>query len=194
MAVLGIAGYYRPSGWGDMHGVASGFIFALLAAILEEILFRGLLFRLISKLFGTWTALVLTSALFGAAHAFNKGATVWSSIAIALEAGILLGAAYAATQRLWLPIGLHLGWNFTEGSIFGMSVSGGAAKESLVHGSVHGPTAFTGGAFGPEASVVAVIVCLATAIVLLRRVVLRRNVEPPMWTQSPLAASAAAAG
>ena len=94
-----------------------------------------------------------------------------SSIAIALEAGVLLGAAFALTQRLWLPIGLHLGWNFAEGSIFGMSVSGGKATGSLFAGTLHGRNLFTGGAFGPEASIVAVVICLAAAVVLLWRTV-----------------------
>jgi hypothetical protein len=63
-------------------------------------------------------------ATCGAGHAFNPGATVISSIAIALEAGVLLAAAYVVTGRLWFPTGLHAAWNFTEGSLFGMSVSG----------------------------------------------------------------------
>src|SRR5471030_2266301 len=81
------------------------------------------------------------------------GATIGSSVAIALEAGILLGAAYALTGRLWLPIGLHLGWNFAEGSIFGMAVSGGSQKGSLITGELHGSNLLTGGVFGPEASI-----------------------------------------
>src|SRR5664279_838537 len=136
MLLLWMFGVYRPSGWRSAAPLAGGLLLALLAAILEEIVFRGFLFRLSAKLLGTWGALALTSALFGAAHSFNPGATVGSSIAIALEAGVLLGAAYALTQRLWLPIGLHLGWNFAEGSIFGMSVSGGKTKGSLIAGTL----------------------------------------------------------
>jgi len=79
----------------------------------------------------------------------------------------LLGAAYALTGRLWLPIGLHLGWNFAEGSIFGMAVSGGSQKGSLITGELHGSNLLTGGVFGPEASIVAVVVCLTAAIVIL---------------------------
>ena len=138
MLVLWILRAYQPSGYGSVAPLAAGFLDALLAAILEEILFRGFLFRLTEKLIGLWGALLFTSALFGAAHAFNPGATLGSSIAIALEAGLLLGAAYAWKHRLWLPIGLHLGWNFAEGSIFGMSVSGGTVKGSLILGTLHG--------------------------------------------------------
>lgn len=102
-----------------------------------------------------------------------------------LEAGVLLGAAYALTGRLWLPIGLHIAWNFTEGSIFGMSVSGnttaGFGDAGLLRGTLSGPRILTGGAFGPEASVVAVLVCFLVAVYLLYRTVKLGRIEPPAW-------------
>jgi membrane protease YdiL (CAAX protease family) len=184
MTILWIAGAYQPAGWGSYRQLAGGLLFAVLSAVIEELLFRGLLFRLSSKILGTWGALLVTSTLFGAAHAANPGATVSSSLAIALEAGILLGAAYAATGRLWLPIGLHLGWNFTEGSLFGMTLSGNAMGSGLVRGSLNGPQILTGGEFGPEASIVAVILCLRLAAYFIRRVIKFNRVEPPVWRQA----------
>jgi membrane protease YdiL (CAAX protease family) len=183
LLLLRMYGVYRPSGWGSVAPLAGGLLLATLAAILEEIVFRGFLFRLCAKLLGTWGALALTSALFGAAHSFNPGATMGSSVAIALEAGVLLGAAYALTQRLWLPIGLHLGWNFAEGSIFGMSVSGGKTKGSLIAGTLPGRDLLTGGVFGPEASIVAVAICLAAALFLLLRTVRLGRLEPSAWAR-----------
>jgi len=183
MLVLWMFGVYRPSGWGSIAPLAGGLLTSLLAAILEEIVFRGYLFRLSAKLLGMWGALALTSALFGAAHLSNHGATVGSSVAIALEAGVLLGAAYALTQRLWLPIGLHLGWNFAEGSIFGMSVSGHSTKGSLLFGTLRGRDLLTGGQFGPEASIVAVLICLAAAVFLLWRMIRLGRVESPAWSR-----------
>lgn len=180
MLLLWAFGVYHPSGTGRAGGLAGGFVVAFFGAIVEEILFRGFLFRLSAKVVGTAGALVFTSALFGAAHAANPGATVWSSAAIALEAGVLLGAAYALTDRLWLPIGLHVGWNFTEGSIFGMSVSGGNITSSLISGSLHGRDILTGGAFGPEASIVAVMVCLLASSVLLWRLIHLRRIGSPI--------------
>jgi membrane protease YdiL (CAAX protease family) len=184
MAILWLAGVYHPAGWGSYRQLASGLLLAALAAIIEELLFRGLLFRLCSKLLGTWGALLFTSGLFGAAHAGNQEATVSSSLAIALEAGILLGAAYAATGRVWVPIGLHLGWNFTEGSVFGMTLSGNTMASGVIRGSLNGPGILTGGEFGPEASIVAVIVCLAAASYFLRRIVKLNRAEPPVWRQA----------
>ncbi|MFZ0279710.1 MAG: CPBP family intramembrane glutamic endopeptidase [Candidatus Sulfotelmatobacter sp.] len=178
MVVLWLSDVYHPSKWGGFAPLFGGFWVALLTAINEEIVFRGLLFRLSQKILGVWGALALTSLLFGAAHAFNHGATVGSSLAIALEAGILLGSAYALTQRLWLPIGLHLGWNFAEGSIFGMSVSGGGSRGSLITGTLQGRNLVTGGSFGPEASIVAVAVSLAASLFLLWKVVHLGRAEP----------------
>src|SRR5664280_2574587 len=154
-------GRLPSGGLGTNRGLGHRTFFAVLAGIMEEILFRGLLFRLSSKIVGTWGALIFTAGLFGLAHTLNPGATIGSSVAIALEAGVLLGAAYAATQRLWVPIGLHAGWNFTEGSLFGMTLSGNNMGVGLLRGSLSGPRILTGGEFGPEASIVAVLVCLA---------------------------------
>src|SRR6202011_1932406 len=85
MGIVWAAGPYHPEGWGVHPMLGRGLLFALLAGIVEEILFRGLLFRLFSKVLGAWGALLLTSALFGLAHTANPGATVSSSLAIALE-------------------------------------------------------------------------------------------------------------
>ena len=114
----------------------------------------------------------------------NPGATRTSALAIALEAGILLGAAYAATERLWVPIGLHIAWNFTEGSVFGMSVSGLNKVTGLIQGSLQGSRLLTGGAFGPEASIVAVAVCLLGALYFLYRMLRLHRVEPPVWSSA----------
>jgi uncharacterized protein len=185
MGILWAAGAYNPEGWSAHTLLAHGFPFALLAGIVEEILFRGLLFRVFSKILGTWGALLLTSALFGLAHAANPGATVSSSLAIALEAGILLGTACAATSRLWLPIGLHVGWNFTEGSLFGMTLSGNNMGSGLLRGSLSGSRILTGGEFGPEASIVAVIVCMAAALFFVWRILKLHLAEPPVWSKPP---------
>jgi len=181
MAVLWAARLYQLSGTGSSPQLISGLVAAVLAGILEEILFRGFLLRITSKIVGTWGALLITAALFGLAHAGNPGATLGSSVAIAVEAGLLLGATYTATQRFWLPIGLHIGWNFCEGSIFGMTLSGNVMQPGLIRGSLHGPTLLTGGAFGPEASIIAVVLCSGVAIFFLRMTVKKNRIEAPVW-------------
>jgi uncharacterized protein len=187
-AVIGLLwmfGDYHPVGYGSVSGLATGAFIALMVGISEETLVRGFVFRILEIAGGTWIGVLISSALFGVGHAFNPGATVLSSIAIALEAGVLLAAAYLVTGRLWFPIGLHMGWNFTESSLFGMSVSGHDTKPGLLAGTLKGPAILTGGAFGPEASILAVAVCLTVGMALLWRVVQLQRVRPPMWGAGP---------
>jgi membrane protease YdiL (CAAX protease family) len=158
---------------------------ALVAAFTEEILIRGIFFRIVEESLGSWLALALSAAIFGLLHGLNHGATIISTIAIALEAGVLLAAAYMYARRLWLVIGLHFAWNFTEGGIFGASVSGGSGAHGLLRSELHGSDVLTGGSFGPEASVVAVLICLAAGgvfLVLARR---SRHIVFPVWRQRP---------
>jgi uncharacterized protein len=176
-AILWTYGVAVYRGLGTADGIALAFSLSLLAGVGEEIVFRGVVFRLFEEGFGTTVAVVFSGALFGLIHAGNHGATFASSAAIALEAGILLAAAYALTRSLWLPIGLHFGWNFTEGGIFGASVSGGTSK-GLFHIPLSGPVYLTGGEFGPEASVAAVGVCLVAALVMLVLAAQRGNWQP----------------
>jgi membrane protease YdiL (CAAX protease family) len=165
-AVLWAMGVATFKGFGTADGLMLALGMALMAGVCEELIFRGAVYRLFESGFGTAVALILSGALFGLLHAANPGATLASTFAIALEAGVLLAAAYVLTRSLWLPIGLHFGWNFTEGGIFGAAVSGHATK-GLIDASISGPVLLTGGKFGPEASLPAVAVCVTTAIVIL---------------------------
>jgi hypothetical protein len=189
IAVLWLLRVYHPQARGSTAGLGAGALSALLAATVEETLIRGFLFRIVQMLGGTWIAIIISSAFFGAAHAFNPGATVTSSIAIALEAGVLLAAAYVLTGRLWFPMGLHAGWNFSEGSLYGLSVSGFTAKSALTHGILRGPIILTGGAFGPEASIVAVVLCFGTAALLLWRASKIGRIQLPLWARNTPASS-----
>jgi uncharacterized protein len=166
-ALLYLIGIARWQGVSAHFHVGPVLAASLIAAVGEELAFRGVLFRIVAERFGTAIALLVSALVFGLLHGVNPGATIVSTAAIAIEAGLLLGAAYALTRNLWFPIGLHLGWNFTEGGIFGTSVSGGAAGNGIFSVSLAGPRLLTGGAFGPEASLVAIAVGLTAAIVLI---------------------------
>lgn len=179
IGLLALTGHYHVRGSGNPLALLSGLVFWFSGAVMEELLFRGFVFRITRNVFGTWIAVAVSALLFGALHAANPGASVFSSIAIALEAGVLLALAYAATNRLWLPIGIHAGWNYAEGTIFGTAVSGGTVKSTLLHGALTGNTLLTGGAFGAEASVIAVLVCLAASAILATKVKRRQLVESP---------------
>lgn len=153
------------------------------AGIAEEIITRGVLFRAVEEGLGTWWALAISALLFGAAHIFNPGATLWSSLAIAIEAGVLLALLYHVTRSLWPCIGLHAAWNVTQGTVFGIPVSGTEAHGWLVS-SRTGPDWLSGGVFGAEASVVALIVCSACSALLLIVAIRRGTIVPPAWRRA----------
>jgi len=144
---------------------------ALISGVCEEVIFRGGIYRIMEDMFGSGIALAFSGVLFGVAHLGNPGATMFAAVAIAVEAGILLGAAYAATRSLWFPIGMHIGWNFAEGGIFGAPVSGFPGGHGLLNFPLHGPDWLTGGAFGPEASVIPLVICTLAGIYFVRRTI-----------------------
>jgi membrane protease YdiL (CAAX protease family) len=185
IAVIALFGGYRVAGWGSVGGAVALVGFTAAAAVTEELVFRGILFRILEQWAGTWGALGLTGLLFGLSHLLNPHASLWGALAIAIEAGGMLAAAYAATRTLWLPIGLHFGWNLAEGAIFGTDVSGTDAPAGLLHGVMSGPAVLSGGSFGPEASLFSVLAgVLATTVfmVLARR---RGYVRPRRGRNTP---------
>jgi hypothetical protein len=141
------------------------------SGVLEELLFRLVAFRLLWRAFGVWWALALSAALFGGLHLGNPNATLFAGLCIALEAGILLAAFYVLTGRLWASIGVHAAWNFTQGWVFGAAVSGASGGFSggpLATQPVAGvPAMLSGGAFGPEASLPALLICTGAGAVVL---------------------------
>jgi membrane protease YdiL (CAAX protease family) len=148
---------------------------AIGAGLAEEVALRGVVFRVVEEWLGTAAALAISALLFGLLHLGNPHATWWSSLAIAIEAGVLLAVAFTVTRRLWLPIGIHAAWNWTQSAVFGAAVSG-TSSVGWLRGQLHGPEILTGGEFGPEASLPAVVICLAVAVVLFRR---RRPLSRP---------------
>ena len=173
--IMSVLGLYRIDTFGTDSSLAivTSFFSFLMVGVGEEIIFRGVLFRWIDEKWGFAVALIVSSLLFGLLHIFQPAATWWSSFAIAIEAGLLLGAAYKYAGTLWLPIGIHWAWNFTQGNIFGFAVSGGRAGASLIQPAVSGPDILTGGAFGAEASVITLILGLLLSLWFILKV--KRN-------------------
>jgi CAAX protease family protein len=177
---LAAAGDYRIVGMGSAE-VAQLTLLLVASAATEELFVRGVVFRLLSQWAGTWSALALSAAFFGALHAFNHGATWVSSTAIALEAGVLLAAAYVAAGNLWMPIGLHIAWNFCEGPLYGTTISGASIAHTIFRAQLSGPALLTGGAFGPEAGLPAVLTCVAAAALLLAYAHAKNRIVPCPW-------------
>jgi membrane protease YdiL (CAAX protease family) len=170
MAVLAAMGVYSLEAVGSPRELGVVMVSMLpkifAGALIEELIFRLLAFRLLERSVGTTWALASSSVVFGLAHLGNAGATLLTGLALAIEAGLLLGAAYLLTRRIWLCAGLHLAWNFAQGAVFSIPVSGQPANGWL-HGSLSGPTWLTGGVFGAEGSVVTLMLCLAAVSALL---------------------------
>lgn len=128
------------------------FVIFLLVGWNEELLSRGYHLQTIASGLNMFCAVVISSAVFGLLHLDNPHAT-WVSTAGIFFAGVYQSYGYIRTRQLWLPIGLHVGWNFFEGVVFGFPVSG-LDIYALTRIQVTGPVSWTGGAFGPEAGLI----------------------------------------
>ncbi len=173
-------GVQTPSDWVRMLSVAG-----LQAAVVEEILFRGMLYRYAEEGFGTWAAVALSSAVFGLMHLGNPGATWLSTVAIAVEAGLPFAALYALTRNLWLVIGLHFAWNISQWLLFSIPISGGTSVGAVAT-SPAGPDLVSGGAFGIEASLVTTVFLGGLAVLALLQLHGRGLVVQPFWTRRRL--------
>lgn len=151
---------YPPQG--GLSALGSGAWLFLAVALGEELLFRGYAFQRLAEALGGPLALGMTALWFAQAHWDNPGMTGpirgWAILNIAL-AGILLGLAFLKTRSLALPIGLHLGWNWTQGSLLGFGVSGTSLRGYLQPVFQERPLWLTGGSFGLEASLPCTILC-----------------------------------
>jgi membrane protease YdiL (CAAX protease family) len=183
VGVLYLAGSYHVTGTDPQVDWLPGVLVAGVGAgISEEIIARGVIFRIVEEGLGTWSALVISALFFGGAHIFNPGATLWSSAAIAIEAGLLLAMIYHVTRSLWACIGLHAGWNIMQGTVYGIPVSGGASKGWLISNRT-GPDWLSGGVFGAEASVVALLACSLVTLALLIVALRRKSIVAPAWSR-----------
>lgn len=169
---LQVTGLRWPANLAEMLAVA------IMSGFYEEAIFRGVILRHLETALGSLGALGLTALLFGAIHFINPGASFFAVVAISVEAGILLGAAYLVTRRLWLAIGIHAAWNFTQGWVFSIPVSGTGPANGLLVTTREGPDWLTGGAFGLEASGVALLVATAAGLVLLHMAIRRGQIRP----------------
>jgi membrane protease YdiL (CAAX protease family) len=185
-------GIYRINGLNPLSFMVPAIATALSSGIYEELLFRGVLFRSVETWFGSWAALVVSSLVFGLTHLINPQGTIEGALFIAVEAGILLAAAYMLTRRLWLGIGFHVSWNYTQSAIFSGIVSGNDVSQGLIRSTIKGPDLLTGGSFGVESSVLALFLCTTTGIVMLVMAVRRGKIVPPIWKRSARATSAIA--
>ena len=158
---------------------------AFTSAIFEEILVRGIIFRIVEEKLGSYLALIISALIFGAMHLANPNSTLIAALGLALQAGLFLAAAYMYTRNLWFPIAIHFAWNFTQAGIFGAAVSGNATNKSLLTTKIEGAEWYTGGAFGPEGSIQATLFCLVATLVLLIWCRKQNKIINPFWIKEP---------
>jgi membrane protease YdiL (CAAX protease family) len=188
VGVLALLGVYRVAEIDPGYFTSQAFLSAVLstgltAGIAEEILMRGVLFRLVEEGLGTWGAVAVSALIFGGLHLSNPDATVWGALAIAIEAGILFAAVYVITRSLWWCIGLHAAWNLVQGPVFGSIVSGTGARDSWLQAQWSGPDILTGGQFGLEGSIVPVILLGGLGLLLLIYAQRRHIMVAPIWAR-----------
>jgi membrane protease YdiL (CAAX protease family) len=170
VAAIWIMGGYHIDGVADRSTwaviIVRGLAIAVASSVIEELLIRGLVLRILAEVFGRWWALVVSSLLFGVLHMANPNSSVIDGLILVIEAGFLLGIAYLWTERLWLPIGLHGAWNFALAAIFGGALSGQEVS-AIISAKLVGPERISGGAFGIEGSLISTVICSAAACTIL---------------------------
>ena len=167
VGLIALLGGYRVTGFSASPQLLAPLAIGIGAGVIEEILFRGILLRVLDAWLGSWAALGITSLLFGLIHMTNPGASLVTALGLVIEAGVLLGAAYLLTRRLWFAIGLHIAWNAVQAGVFSSTVSGTGEQRGLLLAEMDGPAWLTGGAMGIEGSAVTVLLGLVVGIVLL---------------------------
>ena len=186
-AIESSMGWVRWEGWAWQSlttaqvviGLAGGLAMFAVVGFAEETLSRGYHLQNLAEAIGLPRAWLLSSIIFSALHVFNPGFSLQAGIGLVL-AGLFLATGWIRTGRLWLSIGLHLGWNFFEGTVFGFAVSGLDLFRLMRH-RIEGPEWVTGGGFGPEAGAVVLPgLLLGSALVWLYTRRGRNTVLPPV--------------
>ena len=147
-------------------------IFLLCAAVSEEVFCRGYVFQSFERSWGTVTAICLTALIFGFSHMFGSSQVpipqrLYGCLCLVIESGLFYNCAYLLRRRLWFPIGLHWAWNYLQGPIYGVPVSGLVYWTPLFKSESEGSALITGGAWGPEAGIPALLIRTVVGLLLL---------------------------
>ena len=181
--VIYLNGSYSVVAVNPVSFILIPFAIMFTVAIIEEILVRGIIFRILEEKLGSYISLTISSVLFGVFHLVNPNGTLISSICI-ITAGFLFGAAFIYSRSLWLPIAIHFAWNFTQSGIFGAITSGNEKTNNLLESKIQGPEYITGGEFGPEGSIQAIIFCVIGTILFLILIHKENKIIKPYWKKN----------
>jgi len=184
VALLATVGSYHVQGVGPFWMLPHAFLRFMGGALMQRFYFTLILFRLVEEYTGSWGAMGLVAVLFGGMHLGYDHASLHSTLSLVVSDGLLFGAAWLLTRRLWLIWGLHAGWNFAQDGVFGMANSGITELPSWIHPLVHGPRWLTGGAWGIEASPFTMIANLLLGFILLAYVLKHHRWIAPSWKRT----------
>ena len=174
IVVLYVAGYYQVLSTNSALALLMPLFYFTTLSVFEELVFRGITYRIAEESLGTNLALIISALLFGLAHLPNENANAISVVS-ASSGGILAGLLFSMTKRLWLPIFFHAGWNWAQVSL-GVTVSGIEGLPGFLQAKLEGPEIITGGAFGPENSVITLVLVLILSAMAYYLTLRRGNV------------------
>jgi membrane protease YdiL (CAAX protease family) len=137
----------------------------LIMSFNEELAFRGYIMQRLSQAWGMPAAVVASSLIFAMVHTFNPGFRPLAMVSL-FVAGLLLACAYLVSRSLWLPIGVHIGWNLMQAQILGFP-SSGSPEPAILRVTTTGPEVMTGGVFGPEGGILGIVAPLIGIVILL---------------------------
>ena len=180
--VIYLNGGYRIVAVNPLSFIVIPFVTMLTVSIIEEVLVRGIIFRITEEKLGSYIALTISSLIFGALHLANPHSSLLSGLCVT-TAGFLLGSVFIYSRNLWFPIALHFAWNFTQSGIFGAVTSGNEKSSSLLEAKIQGLEIITGGEFGPEGSIQATLICLIAAVIFLFLSFKGSKIIKPYWRQ-----------
>ncbi len=178
--VIYLVGDFRITSVNPFSSIITPFAIAFSVAVFEEILLRGIIFRIVEEKLGSYISLAISAIIFGAAHLLNPDSSVISSVCISIV-GFMFGAAYIYSRSLWLPIAIHFSWNFVQSGIFGAITSGNEKTSSLFNTKISGSELITGGAFGPEGTIQATLFWLVVSIVFMILITKQNKLVNPFW-------------
>jgi membrane protease YdiL (CAAX protease family) len=154
--------------------------FAFTTRYVEEIIARGIIFRIAEERLGTWIAACLLAVLFALLHLSQNGSTLPGALAVGITAGFFMSSAHVMTRKLWTTIGIHSTWYFSQVGIFGHSVSGHQST-GFLNATFTGSNLMTGGLFGAEFSLPSALIGMGLALIFLFIAYKKKNFIKPGW-------------
>lgn len=173
--ILWNLGMVEISAGTGLAGLDRALLALMITTMVEELLFRVVLFKILEEIAGSLLAIAISAAAFGLAHIANPGATPFAIFALMMEMGVMLALAYMLTRNVWLAVGIHAGWNFTQAFIFGALNSGQQQPNGYFQTTFSGSDYLTGGLFGLEGSAVTLVLSVVACAFFLAWILRKRR-------------------